>query len=255
MTLVDEHRAQRRFGTHAILAFVAVFVVAVPFGVLVLMVTTRAAPVIHVDQNTSNALHAFALHHHRFTAWMLWISRIGSPLGWWVVLTPVTCWLVYRRLHRLAAFLVVTALGSSLLNDLTKSAVDRARPTLIDPVARAHGTSFPSGHAQAATVGCGILVLIFLPVIGREHRRWLWLAAALVVATIGFSRIALGVHYLSDVLGGLLIGAAWLIAMTTAFSAWQRERRRAPSGATEGLDPDARNQLLSETQAGQVVDT
>jgi membrane-associated phospholipid phosphatase len=99
-----------------------------------------------------------------------------------------------------------------------KTIVDRARPHLVDPVAVAAGKSFPSGHAQAATVGFGILLLVLLPAVPRTRRIWVWLAAAAGVAAIGFARIALGVHYLSDVLGAVLIGSAWLLAMTAAFS-------------------------------------
>jgi undecaprenyl-diphosphatase len=97
---------------------------------------------------------------------------------------------------------------------------------LADPVAVAAGRSFPSGHTQAATVGFGILVLIFLPVISRRARTWVIAAAGLAVALVAFSRIALGVHYLSDVVGALVIGTAWLLAMTTAFSAWRRDLNR-----------------------------
>jgi len=235
-----QHRAERRFGTRTALSFVAVFLVAVPLAVLVVMITTKYSPLRHADHDTASALHSYAAQHRGFTTAMVWISRAGSPLAWWIVLTPVCAWLIYRRSRRLAAFLVVTALGSSVLNSLVKTAVNRARPILIDPVAHAAGKSFPSGHTQAATVGCGILVLIFLPVVSRARRHWLWVSAAVVVAVIGFSRIALGVHYLSDVLGGLVLGAAWLAAMTAAFSAWQRELHVHPSGATEGLEPAVR---------------
>jgi undecaprenyl-diphosphatase len=225
------------------LAFVAVGLVAVPFSILVLLVTAKSDLMLHLDRDTASSLHTFAVAHPAFTSTMKVISQIGSPTAWWIVLTPVFGWLVYRRRPRLAIFLAVTALGSSLLNRLTKAAVDRARPNLPDPVAAAHGTSFPSGHAQAATVGCGILVLIFLPVVRRARRTSLYAGAALVVALIGFSRIALGVHYVSDVLGGIVLGAAWLLAMTAAFSAWRREEHKPPLHPGEGLEPEQRQRL------------
>jgi undecaprenyl-diphosphatase len=183
------------------------------------------------------------VNHPTFTSAMRVISHVGSTTGWWIVLTPVFLWLVWRRLPRLAAFLAVTALGSSLLNRLVKTLVDRARPHLVDPVAAAAGKSFPSGHAQSATVGCGILVLIFLPVVAPRARAWLPVAAAVIVGLIGFSRIALGVHYLSDVVGGVVIGVAWLLAMTAAFSAWRRDEHKPPVHPTEGLEPEQRDRL------------
>jgi membrane-associated phospholipid phosphatase len=239
----EERRAGLRFGAHAVLAFVAVGLVAVPFAILLLLVTAKSDPMLHLDHDTADTLNSFAVGHPAFTSSMKAISRVGSPTAWWIVLAPVFAWLVYRRLPRLAAFVAVTALGSSLLNSLIKATVDRARPHLPDPVAAAHGTSFPSGHTQAATVGCGILVLIFLPVVRRGLRPSLYAGAALVVALIGFSRIALGVHYVSDVLGAVVIGTAWVLAMTAAFSAWRREEHKPPVERGEGLEPEQRQRL------------
>jgi undecaprenyl-diphosphatase len=68
-------------------------------------------------------------------------------------------------------------------------------------------------------------------------------AAANMVVLIGFSRIALGAHYLSDVIGAALIGSAWLLAMTAAFSAWRRDRGLPPVTPEEGLEPEAANRL------------
>ena len=105
------------------------------------------------------------------------------------------------------------------------------------------GTSFPSGHTQAAIVGYGVLLLVLLPVIARRHRPWVFAAAVAMVVLIGFSRIALGAHYLSDVVGAALIGSAWLLAMTAAFSAWRRERGLPPVAPEEGLEPEAADRL------------
>jgi len=240
---VQRERARRRFGARTLLAFTAVLILAVPFSLLVVLVTAKSDPVLRLDHYTADSLHGFAVDHSSFTAAMKMISRLGSSTGWWIVLTPVFFWLAWRRLPRLAAFLAVTALGSSLLNTLVKTLVDRARPHLLDPVAAAAGKSFPSGHTQSATVGCGILLLIFFPVVARRARAWLFVAAAAIVVLIGFSRIALGVHYLSDVIGGVVIGVAWLLAMTAAFSAWRRDERKPPVHPTEGLEPEQRDRL------------
>jgi membrane-associated phospholipid phosphatase len=242
-TVREERRARFRFGARAVLAFVALGLVAVPFSILVVLVTATSDPLLRLDHDTAGSLHSYALAHPEFTFAMKVIGRIGSPMAWWIVLTPVFVWLLYRRLPRLAVFLAITALGSSLLNSLIKTTVDRARPRLADPVSTAHGTSFPSGHAQAATVGCGILVLIFLPTVRRRWRAWLYGTAGVIVAVIGFSRIALGVHFLSDVIGGVLIGTAWLLAMTAVFSAWRREEHKPPVRPGEGLEPEQRRRL------------
>jgi membrane-associated phospholipid phosphatase len=209
------------------LALAAVFIAAVPFAVIVALVATSSPALLRVDRGMAHGLHRFAEAHPAFATAMRTISDIGSPGAWWILLVPLVAWLLYRRLPRLVVFVAVTAIGSSLLNRAIKVTVDRARPNLVDPLATATGKSFPSGHTQSAIVGCGVLLLVFLPVMRRRARPWLIAAAGLVVLLIGFSRIALGVHYFSDVVGAILIGLAWLLAMTAAFSPWRREERRA----------------------------
>jgi len=100
--------------------------------------------------------------------------------------------------------------GAALLSGFTKVLVNRVRPVMIVPVDRAEGGSFPSGHALTSIVAMGVLVLVLLPSLSRKWQPLLVTAAAVVVIAIGFSRLILGLHYLSDILGGWIIGAAWL---------------------------------------------
>ena len=68
-----------------------------------------------------------------------------------------------------------------------------------------------------------MLLLLFLPALGRASRVVAVVFGVLVVLTIGLSRVALGVHYVSDVVGGYVLGLAWLVAMTALFAAWRHE--------------------------------
>ena len=111
------------------------------------------------------------------------------------------------------------------------------------PVATAPGNSFPSGHALDSTVFYGVMLLVFLPIIPRRLRR---LAIALVIAfvvMIGVSRVALGVHYPSDVAGGWLLGVAWLGITAHAFGLWRAETGQPERRLFEGLAPEAAPQL------------
>ena len=227
------------FGVRAVVAFVA----AVLFAALALLVRASAGPIVRLDRRTSANLHGYALSHPSFTSLMRGVSNAGTTVVWTVLMALVTCWLLYRRLFRLAVFLVVTEAGSLLLNNLIKLAVGRARPHLSDPVALAAGKSFPSGHSQAAIVGFAILLAVFLPAVARGWRPWLMAVAAFLVLLIGFSRIALGVHYLSDVVGAFLIGTVWFIGMASAFGAWRRETGRPAPSVTEGLEPEQGDRL------------
>jgi membrane-associated phospholipid phosphatase len=235
--------AMRRFGVRGLLAFIAVLLAAVPFGLLVLLLRAKASWLGDADIDTANALHSYALDHRGFTKAMKVLSFIGSSPVWIVLLGAVFLWLLSRRLKRLAVFVALTAIGSSVLNGLIKTAVGRARPALPDPVSTAIGKSFPSGHTQSAVVGYGILLLVFLPAIPVGRRVLVGAFAALMVLLIGFSRIALGVHYLSDVIGGVIIGFAWLLMMTAAFSGWRRDLGKRPVEAKEGLEPEHADRL------------
>ncbi|MGX7681487.1 phosphatase PAP2 family protein [Jatrophihabitans sp. DSM 45814] len=228
-------QAARRFGRGVALAFVVALVAAVLFAALAALVATASAPVLRLDRNTANDFHNFAISHPGWTDAMKVISFIGSPLAWWVILGASFGWLLYRRLWWLAMFVAVGGIGSSLLNGLIKSLVDRTRPVLHDPVAMAAGKSFPSGHAQAAIVGYGILLMVFLPVLSKAWRPRAVVLAAVMVLAIGFSRIALGVHYFSDVIGAYLIGTVWLIGLIGAFRNAFQPSRPTSGGLTAGL--------------------
>jgi undecaprenyl-diphosphatase len=227
-----------RFGARAVLAATALTLVAVPFGLLLFLVQDKWRPLLTVDDGARDDLHGYAVGHQWFVTAMKVISTAGSSSMYLLVFGVVAGWLAWRRHPRLAAFVVVTMVGNSLLNSVVKAAVNRARPVLPDPVAHAPGVSFPSGHAQAAVVAYSVLLLVFLPSLREPWRRIAVVVAVLMVLAIGFSRVALGVHYASDVLAGYVLGAAWVTAMTAAFSAWRRERGKSRVEPTEGLPAD-----------------
>ena len=80
---------------------------------------------------------------------------------------------------------------------------------------------------------------MFLPVIPRALRRWAIAGTTLLVLAVGVSRLALGVHFLSDVLGGFVLGAAWLIGSVAVFEIWREERGRRPTHPlVEGVEPE-----------------
>jgi membrane-associated phospholipid phosphatase len=234
-------RADARFGARAVFAGAALLLVAVPFGLLLFLVEDSWRPLVRIDGGARDDLHAVALDHDGLVSALKTLSTIGSAAVYIPLFAAVAAWLAWwQRLPRLAAFVVVTTAGSTLLNALVKLAVDRARPVLDDPVAHAAGMSFPSGHAQSAMVAASVLLLVFLPLL-RGAWRWIAVGAAVVyVLAIGFARVTLGVHYVSDVLAGYALGAAWVAAMIAAFNAWRRDRGRPAADPAEGLEPGLR---------------
>jgi membrane-associated phospholipid phosphatase len=224
-----------RFGARAVAAALALALAAVPFGLLLFLVQGEWRPLIDIDSAVRDSLYGYALERSWFVLVMIILSTAGSTPVYQLVFAAVAGWLAWRRHPRLAVFVVVTMVGNSALNTLVKLAINRARPVLPDPVAHANGMSFPSGHAQAAMVAYSVLLLVFLPSLRGPWRRLAIVFAVLMVLGIGFSRVALGVHYASDVLAGYVLGAAWVTAMIAAFDAWRRERGRPKVEPTKGL--------------------
>ena len=242
MTVGDSLRRrldpEERYGLRVTLLAVAFLLVAVPFGLLLSQVEGEGS-LVRADTSAARNLHEWIRDSPSTVQFLKVVTFLGAPVWFWLVVVPAAIF-VWRRHHpRLAVFLAVTVLGGGLLNNVVKVVVDRPRPSLVDPVAVAGGRSFPSGHAMSSTVVYGALLLVFLPVVPRRLRPLTVAAAVLLVGAIGFTRLALGVHYISDVLGGVVLGLAWLAASTAAFSTWRLERGRPAVDPMEGLEPEA----------------
>ena len=228
----------KRYGLRLTLFVGAVLLVAIPFGLL-LREVTQHGPLTRLDTAAANNLHEIVRESPLLVNILQGISLLGSP-AWFYLLTGGAALFLWRSDHpRLALFLVATGLLGGVIDSVVKILVDRPRPSLEDPVATAHGKSFPSGHSMSSVVGYGSLLVAFLPAIARRWRKWVWAAAIAVVLAIGFSRLALGVHYITDVLGGYALGLAWVAASVAAFSTWRVERGRPAVEPTEGLAPEA----------------
>lgn len=137
----------------------------------------------------------------------IFISAIGYQWGVVPVDIALTIGLLIARRWREATFAGVSFAGSALLNMATKQFFQRDRPTLWESIAPEQTFSFPSGHAMgSATLAMVVILLCW-------HTRWRWLAVALAgsfALLVGVSRIYLGVHYPSDILGGFAAGIAWV---------------------------------------------
>jgi undecaprenyl-diphosphatase len=138
---------------------------------------------------------------------------------------------------------IVTMVIGGVLAVVLKLIVARARPSLPNPVAHASGYSFPSGHALNSFLCVGILIMVFLPVLRPAGKALAYTVGAALVLLTGYDRVALGVHYVSDVLAGWGAALAVLAGTATAFEIWRREHGRPSSTASEGVDPDAANEM------------
>ena len=145
------------------------------------------------------------------------VTDLGSTAVLVVVLTVVAVVdFARRRNPAVFAYLLVLGLGISLLNNGLKLAVDRDRPVIAQLVGHS-GSSFPSGHSASAAA-CWAAVAFVLTRYSARRVRVLAAAAAVVVAVcVAGTRVALGVHWLTDVMAGLVVGWTWFFLVSLAF--------------------------------------
>jgi membrane-associated phospholipid phosphatase len=185
------------------------------FGLLLAAVQAGWAPLHRLDVRAAVDLHRQLLGSAGQRDWWRLVSDVLHPDVLRVVAALAAVFLWLRARPTAAVFVVASFAGAAVLEVVVKAAVGRPRPVWAHPVAQASGASFPSGHALTSFVAAGVLVLLV-----PRHRVPVGVAGAVAVVLVGWSRIALGVHYVSDVLAGWLLGAAWL----TCLAAWPGRR-------------------------------
>lgn len=160
-----------------------------------------------LDRRLSLAIHM--MDTNGLDAVMKTFTYIGSVPGLLLALS-LSIWLFYRiRFMCAIQLVVIVAVTTQALNSVLKMIFSRARPNLFEEILPPQSFSFPSGHAMCAVAIYGILVVVFINIYPRFR---LHLIASGVVLTffIGISRIYLGVHWMTDVVGGFSLGAAIL---------------------------------------------
>jgi membrane protein DedA with SNARE-associated domain/membrane-associated phospholipid phosphatase len=179
-------------------------------------------PFVLVDQWVLQ--HALYLRTPLVTHFML----IFTQLGGWVVITVgslvVAMYLLFKRRMDYLMTYIVAILGGNLLFLVLKMAIHRSRPSSETALIKAWGWSFPSGHAVMSVIFYGIITYFIV----RSIRSWnlrvfMVMAAAFIVFLIGFSRIYLQVHYLSDVLAGYANGCFWVAMCITGLEVYARK--------------------------------
>jgi undecaprenyl-diphosphatase len=232
-------RPVRHFAERSLIGLAAVIAAGLGFGLLLLLVRSQWSPLQRLDQGAAADFNALVAPEPQLATVLRAVSSLGGrPIMMWLVTIAVVLLLIRRR-TRLGAYLAVTGLGALVLDPSVKALVGRLRPVVDVPIASAPGNSFPSGHALGSFVAYGALLLVFLPAVGNRWRKPVIALVGLIVVGIGVTRVALGVHYVSDVLAGWLLGAAWLGVTAYAFRVWRREAGRPERPLVEGLEPEA----------------
>jgi membrane-associated phospholipid phosphatase len=189
---------------------VAAFLHSVAAFALLAQAYVVGSPTVQVDTWVANELHA-NLVPSATTAFSA-VTTLGSTPVLALVAGTAAAYLVTRGRARDATLLPAVLVVAQLLTWMLKATFERPRPSFDDPVATAGWFSFPSGHALSSLVLYGALAYVFADRLRPPRARVAGLVAAgLLVAAIGFSRLYLGVHYLTDVLAGYSAGLALLL--------------------------------------------
>jgi undecaprenyl-diphosphatase len=136
-----------------------------------------------------------------------------------VLAAGIALWLWHGQRKRLEALaVIVTLTGSVAINTILKLVFARPRPDIFPPLTVEHSYSFPSGHTSTAIALYGLIAVL----LWRAHHRGWALLSGLWVLLVALSRVYLGVHYPSDVLGSLALGVLWIFAVTFVYDGYQR---------------------------------
>jgi membrane-associated phospholipid phosphatase len=169
-----------------------------------------ANPLAGPDHEVAGWFHAHLTR--TFVTVLRAFTDFGS--GEWisVVLFFVALYFVWKKWWPSLVTLIVAVPGGMLLNEWVKILVHRQRPFVDGPFVDWSGYSFASGHTIGATLLYGQLLLFVLPALKTRHWRLLSIfSAVFLVLLVGFSRIALGAHFLTDVLAAIIFGIVWLM--------------------------------------------
>jgi undecaprenyl-diphosphatase len=171
-------------------------------------------PLVRVD------LGIYQLLQDLRTPWgdriMVFVTELGDGTVLGLVAVAVLGWLIWLRRWRLAGYWSAAIVFGQLAAAIFKLAIQRARPlaNFSDGIS---SYAFPSGHAVMSTVVYGFLAVLVARQLSRPHRWVVYAMAALLVGAIAMSRLYLGVHWMSDVLGGLSLGLVWVSLLGIAY--------------------------------------
>ena len=204
--LIDPNRPES-----ASLAVLAVSLLAISwiwFGLLATLLA-KGEP-LRLDRNVNEAMSA--LRNPLADQMMAALASLGDAAVLGPAAAVALLWLLWRRRWIAAAhWLAALAFGLALTAGL-EAAVDMPRPSLA-----AAGFGFPSIAVTMTTITLGFFAVLIARELPGRRRVWPYLLAGLVVTLLGFARLYLGAHWLSDVVGGVLFGTVWLLVLGIAY--------------------------------------
>ncbi|WP_084783801.1 phosphatase PAP2 family protein [Paenibacillus sp. FJAT-26967] len=211
-------------------AFLISLFTAVGFGVIALLVSQQK--IAAFDLAIISAVQG--LESPGWTRFAILLDKVGSTAFVPVITVVAGLYLYVVLKHRSELVLLIAAIGgAALLNTILKKMFQRERPTL-NIIMEETGFSFPSGHSMAGFALYGILIfLLWKHIRSTAGRAILLVLAGGMILVMGISRIYLGVHYPSDVLGGFLASAFWLTVCIWTYQRYQLKREQRTGRAQD----------------------
>jgi membrane-associated phospholipid phosphatase len=200
------HIARRTLLSALMLTGVALGLLAI-FGELAEDVTLKQ----NFAWDTSLMLIIHQLVNPGLTAIMSFVTQFGESIAI-VLAIGLALWFWWRRQSIDAATLLISFTGGMALSTIFKLALARLRPALFPPLVIEHSYSFPSGHSVAVVA----LYSLLAGMLWQHHQRGSAVVLGALIVIVDFSRVYLGVHYPSDVLGGFALGTLWLMIVLAA---------------------------------------
>ncbi len=223
---------------------IVVTVAALVFAILLVLVRLQWHPLESADHTAAADVNSLIAGQPTLVTIVKYITMLGGTIVLSAVIAAAAIMLALRRQWRLMTYVIVTGAGALVLDPVIKALVGRLRPVVAHPVAHAPGNSFPSGHSLGSLVCYGALFLVFASATRGRGRTVFAIVVTAIIALVGISRVLLGVHYLSDVIGGWAIGITWLGLTSFAFELSRRAAGRSVTDpVAEGLEPEAGEDL------------
>ena len=196
--------------------------VAVPVTALAFVVRSKANPVTDFDATAIASATAYTRSHAAFRDFLLGWEWTTQPIRVYLVTTAVCAWMWLRRNEKTRAWWAfLTMMVGWNLALVIKYLVQRARPVVEDPITKAPGYSFPSGHVANMTIAMTTMLVLLWPLLRGTSSKVAAIAVAvgMVVMTM-IDRIWLGVHFPSDTVGGVILGVGLVLASYAGYQNW-----------------------------------
>ena len=205
---IDQNKNRRTFISKKIplIGLMSFFTIA---AAVAAGLTKNYDQIILVSLRSSGNL-SFPLYGKWLLPVMKGITSLGNTESLTLITIIISFYMILKKEYSTAVILVASVLSASLIDILLKSAFARTRPAVVPHLVAAYYYSFPSGHAFITTVLFSSLEFILLKSVSRRIIKYFTISLTVTVLfLIGFSRVYLGVHYPSDILGGWSAGLFW----------------------------------------------